>query len=84
MFSPDSYRLTDKLFEEHPELKDRTDASHAKPVASNVFSRYPEIFFDEKPQDGEDYIQIYGRLSGERVYKFVKRLYVAEHANLDK
>lgn len=84
VFSPDSYRLTDKLFEKHPELKDRTDASHAKAVASSVFSRYPEIFFDEKPQDGEDYIQIYGRLSGKRVYKFVKRLYVAEHANLDK
>lgn len=84
VYSPDSYRFTDVLFEDHPELKNRTDASHLKAVASNVFTRYPEIFFDEKPQDGKEYIQIYGRLSGERTYKYVKRIYVAEHSNLDK
>lgn len=84
IYSPDSYRFTEVLFEEHPELINRTDASHAKAVASKVFTRYPEIFFDEKPQDGEAYIQIYGRLSGERIYKFVKRSYISGHANLDR
>lgn len=84
IYSPDSYRFTDILFEKHPELKKRTDASHLKAVASSVFTRYPEIFFDEKPQDGEEYIKIYGRLSGERTYKYVKRIYIAEHSNLDK
>ncbi|MCJ1968730.1 Eco57I restriction-modification methylase domain-containing protein [Lactococcus carnosus] len=84
VFSPDSYRLTDRVFEDHPELRDRTDASHLRAVASSVFTRYPEIFFDEMPQDGEKYSQIYGRLSGERTYKYMKRVYIAEHANLDK
>lgn len=84
IFSPDSYRFTDILFEEHTELKEKVDASHLKAVASSVFTRYPEIFFDVKPQDGEEYIRIYGRLDGERTYKYVKRIYVAEHSNLDK
>lgn len=84
LFSPDSYRFTDIVFEDYPELKDRTDASHLKAVASSVFTRYPEIFFDEMPQDGEKYIQIYGRLSGKRTYKYVKRVYIADHPNLDK
>lgn len=84
VYSPDSYRFTDILFDEEPELKERTDASHAKAVASSVFSRYTEIFFDEKPNDNEDYIRIYGRSSGERVYKFIKRKYINPHPNLDK
>lgn len=84
VFSPDSYRFSNVLFKEHPELKVRVDASHLRAVASNVFTRYPEIFFDQKPEDGKDYIQIYGRLSRKRIYKYVKRIYIEEHPNLDK
>lgn len=84
VFSPDSYRFTDNLFGEHPELEGRTDTAHAKAISSSVFSRYPEIFSNEEPNDKSDYIQIYGREDGNRVYKYVKRKYVADHPNLDK
>jgi hypothetical protein len=53
-------------------------------VSSSVFTRYPEIFSEDKANDGEDYIQIYGRLTRERVYRWVKRKFVAQHPNLDK
>ena len=84
VYSPDSYRLTDTMFEENPDLVGRADDSHAKAVASSVFERYPEVFSDTKPSDDDDYIQIYGRQNGERTYKFIKRKYVAQHNNLDK
>lgn len=84
VYSPDSYRFTDCLFIENPYLIGRTDKTHAKAVASSVFSRYPEIFFTTKPDDGEDYIQIYGRTKGARIYYWLKRKYIANHANLDK
>ena len=84
VYSPDSYRFTDYLFEDHHELIGRTDDSHSKAVASSVFTRYPEIFTQDKPNDGSQYVQIYGRLSGERVYRWVKRDYIYAHPNLDK
>jgi len=84
VYSPDSYRFTDALFTENPILVGRTDNAHAKAVASSVFERYPEVFLESKPEDGEDYVQIYGRLSGERIYRFIKRRYLAPHPNLDK
>lgn len=84
VFSPDSYRFTDLLFSENPFLIGRTDKSHSKAVASSVFSRYSEVFLKNKPKDGGKYIQIYGRLDGERVYRFIKRKYVVQHDNLDK
>lgn len=84
VYSPDSYRFTDLLFAENPILMGRTDNAHAKAVASSVFERYPEAFFEFKPKDGEDYIQIFGRLNNERIYRFIKRKYLAPHPNLDK
>ncbi|GAB5051500.1 Eco57I restriction-modification methylase domain-containing protein [Pediococcus ethanolidurans] len=84
VYSPDSYRFSDELFVEHPELNGRTDYSHAKAVASSVFSRYPEIFFNNAPSNDKDYIQIYGRVSGERVFRWIKRKYIVSHSNLDK
>lgn len=84
VYSPDSYRFTDLLFKENPMLVGRTDSAHAKAVASSVFERYPEVFHAVKPEDDEDYIQIYGRLSGERIYKYIKKKYLAPHPNLDK
>lgn len=84
VYSPDSYRLTDDLFIDHPELVGRTDKSHAKAVASSVFTRYPEVFFENKPDNIQDYIQIYGRISGQRKYFWLKRSYIADHPNLDR
>lgn len=84
VFSPDSYRFVDTLFKENPILVGRTDNQHARAVSTVVFDRYPEVFFDDKPTDGEDYIQIFGRINGERTYKYIKRKYLAPHPNLDK
>lgn len=84
VYSPDSYRFADVLFTEHPELIGRTDKTHAKAVASSVFTRYPEIFSETQPSDPEDYVQIYGRINNDRVFRWTKRKYIATHPNLDK
>lgn len=84
VFSPDSYRFSDVLFQEHPELVGRTDKAHAKAVSSSIFSRYPEIFYVKKPNSDGSYVQIYGREDGKRVTKWTKRCYLVPHDNLDK
>lgn len=84
VFSPDSYRFEDKMFEENPQLKSRTDKSHLKSVSSNVFERYPEVFNDYVKED-PNYIQIYGREdSSIRKFKYINRKYVRNHKNIDK
>ncbi len=84
VFSPDSYRFSDVLFDENPELIGRTDKQHAKAVASSVFDRYPEVFFDKYPDDDEPYVGIYGRKNNQRTLKYIKKTYLAPHANLEK
>ena len=57
---------------------------HAYDMSTNIFERLPQIFYDEKPQDGAEYIQILGRENNERVYKYVRRDYINTVSNLDK
>lgn len=47
-------------------------------IAPSAFERMPELFTDEKPDDGEEYIQIYGRVDNNRGYKWFKRKYLSE------
>ena len=53
-------------------------------VASNAFEKLPELFFDIKPEDGNEYIKIYGRFNNERVYKWFRKDYVTCPSNFEK
>lgn len=79
-----AYRLTDKMHEEHPEALSQLSSGHAYDMSTNIFERLPQIFYDEKPNDGAEYIKIMGREKNERVYKYIKREYVNDVINLDK
>lgn len=78
------YRLTKKMHQDHPEAIGQLSDGHAYDMSSNIFERLPQIFFNEKPNDGYEYIRILGRESGNRVYKFIRQDYVNSVKNLWK
>lgn len=77
--SPDAYRFTNEMFNENPELINRTDKAHAKAVASSVFERYPEVFIEDKR---EGYVRVIGRKDGERKSLYIKGSYLNDPGNL--
>lgn len=77
------YRLTEVMHKEHPEAIAKLSEGHAYDMASNIFERLPEIFFDNKPTDKEHYIRIHGRINNARAYKYIKRKYVNNVDNLE-
>ncbi len=73
------YRYSQRAYDEQPtELAKTADAR----IAPSAFERMPLIFTDTKPNDGNEYIQIFGLLKGERVYKWVRKDYVKDVPNL--
>ena len=82
MYGSDSHKFLDIMFEEHPELKDRTDSTHRNAVSTNVFKRYPEVF-TLNPYEDAEYIQIIGRDNNERSLKYLKKSYLRDHPNLE-
>lgn len=57
---------------------------HPYDMSTNIFERLPQLFTNEKPNDGKDYIQIFGRDNNTRTYKFIRRDYVNKVTNLNK
>lgn len=76
-----AYKLSEKFFGERPELLCKFQKNY---LGTNIFERLPEIFFDVKPEDGNEYIQVIGLLNNQRVYKWIRREYVTAPALIDK
>ena len=83
VFSRTSYRLTEVLHQEHPEAADQLSKGHLYDMSTNIFELLPQVFSEKKPEDGKDYIQIYGREKGERVFRWIRKDYVNEPKNLN-
>lgn len=75
------YRYSDMIYDDYPtDMKRISD----RRIASNAFEKLPSLFTDSKPEDGIDYIQIYGRVNNLRIYKWFKRNYLSEPDTLKK
>lgn len=83
IYSRTAYRLTDIMHSENPTAITRVSNGHAYDMSSNIFTLLPEIFYDQKPNDGVEYIRLLGRENNRRVYKYIKRTYVNRVENLD-
>ena len=75
--SPLSYQLTPLVGQNHPNLLPR--------LRSSAFSTHADIFYDEVPNDGLDYIGMMGLLEGERTIKYIRKDYIRDNSGtLDK
>lgn len=82
IFSRTAYRLNDTMHAENPTAITKLSKGHAYDMSSNIFTLLPEIFFDKKPSDGEEYVRLLGRENNQRVYKYIKRKYINDVKNL--
>ena len=83
IYSPESYRLSDKLHTDFPWVVDRLSKGHPYDITTNIFDKLPDIFRKERLTN-EDEVHFYGRYKNERCYRWVKRDYIEYHPNLDK
>ena len=83
VYGRDLYRLTDKLYEENPWAENRQSKGHKYDIGSNVFDTFPELFYEEKPNDDYDYAKIFGREKNNRILKWIKKTYVKVPDNFD-
>jgi hypothetical protein len=51
---------------------------------TGMFEWFPKCFFVNKPDDGEEYVEIYGRLDNKRVFRWFKRRYLIVPDNFEK
>ena len=77
VYSESSWRISDMFRQEHPEEMKKLGKSASRFFASNVFDLLSDnILLTQKPNDDDEYIGLYGRYNGQRVYRWIKAKYV--------
>ena len=80
VFPAESYRFTQLLHDEHPDVKHALSVGHLFDLKTSVFERLPEIFVDA-PASADKSIQILGLLNGKRTIKWIKAKYIKQAKN---
>ena len=76
-----SYRYSDLIYKDYPDAMKRVSDRR---LASNAFIKLQELFYNDIPNDGNEYIKILGRFDNERLYKWFRRDYINNPINLDR
>lgn len=85
VYSPESYKFTEKLHADYPQVESLLSVGHKNDITSNIFDKLLDnIFFKEKPSNKKEYILITGRYKNERRSFWIQKDYVIQHPNLDK
>ena len=84
--APESFKFTELMHKEHPEAESLLSSGHKYDVTSNAFEKLKDIiFFDEKPSDGNAYIQMFGLENTKRCLKWIRKDYIGDNSGtLDK
>ena len=83
VYSPVAFKFTKLMHEIYPELKNRLSKGNELEVKTNVFDTIPEMFFDSKPNDDFEYIQILGRQNNDRIFKYIRKDFIFNNTNLN-
>lgn len=76
VYPMDLYKITEELYIENKWAEGRQSKGHRYAMGSNIFDIFPELFVSSKPENGEEYIQVFGLEKTQRVFKWVKKKYV--------
>lgn len=70
------YKLSKKALEEFPEIVDIQSKGHKYDVGSGAFKILKDIiFFENKPNDGKEYVKFLGLMKQKRVYFWTEEKY---------
>lgn len=73
-----AYHFTEELYKDYPDAKGKLSDGHEFDLKSNVFSKMPDPFFENRPTDGNRYLKILGRDNNERTYRYIKASYIRD------
>ena len=84
MESNTCYKYNESIYKENPYLRERVSGGSVRYLSSSVFDKFKEIMYAQKPNNGCDYAEIYGRQNSSRVIRFMKLEYLKPPANFGK
>lgn len=80
IYSPESYKFSNELHKENPEIINILSKGHKYDIVTDIFDKLPRIFNDDNNQS----YKFYGLLKKKRTTKYIKQNYISNHENINK
>ena len=78
VFAPERYKFTEQMHDEHPNVETMLSKGHKYDLKTAVFTKLADIvFFEDKPNDSSNYVQILGTVGGKRTFRWIKMEYLS-------
>lgn len=71
-----SYRYTDRLYEDHPEARAMRPEGNTALVNTNTFEQFANLYHEDKPTDGNEYVRVLGLIKNRRVTRWIRSEYI--------
>lgn len=85
VYTSDAYCFTKAFHSDYPSVKERLSVGHEDDLVTHIIDTASEAFQEERPDESEGYVQIYGRAKGNRGSFYIKAAYIiARVANFEK
>ena len=79
------YKLSQKAIEDYSQIEELQSKGHKFDVGSGAFKILKNvIFFEHKPEDGKDYVQVLGLANSKRTYYWIDRAYLNPPESFEK
>lgn len=81
----ESYKFSDKMHVDNPEIRDLLSTGHKYDLKSSVLEKLDGIiFFNNLPNDGYEYSKVLGLVKSQRVSRWIRKEYLKESPDFDK
>lgn len=77
-----SYRYTERMHEENPAVAAMLPSSERYKLVTSAFSL--PVFHGDRPDDGLEYVQMYGLAATKRSYRWIRRDFISGPTSLEK
>lgn len=77
------YKFADSFFNDFPEISKISGAGTGAKIVSSTMEKMPCAFLDKKPNDGEAYVEMIGRVGGKRERRYLNRRYIQPNQYID-
>ena len=85
--STEYFKISPRLYEEHPEFLTTmivvnekevplVSKGHEFDLTSNKLDKNPTLFSEDMPTDGLQYYRVYGRVNGQRAFRYINARYL--------
>ncbi len=85
IYAPERYKFSEQMHRENPDVESMLSKGHKYDLKTAVFTKLSEIiFFENKPNDSSNYVEILGTVGGKRTFRWIKREYLSVPDNFSR